>query len=447
MPKHLDKEVFRMLVKLDMTNFGKKKYSKDLYGSLAIPSASHGYSLCIEFAKNWFLEKIHPEYFHDNIYIDGRYALEEFKKYKDIEAQVKKKNPALAIIPDIDTNYNRDFVDFMPNMIGIDSYITRSRLESSFFEDLDRSIKLYMSMKAIQVAFTYKIRVSTKAEQLDMRDFMSIAYKVGATQGRYIDQDYHIPYYLMLTLAKDAGFKVENNTVVDIVPFMQYLNTHSRLPILYKFRGINGHEEFFVRQTDQYAHIKIESIDKDNGNRKNQLETDFTIDMNTIVTFPVPQFYCYYTQSNDTELPSVIGPANDNIYNPYTINITKIPDINYRGWSLYLTTDIEEDNTSIPLYIDSIYDLFKSANIDTETDIQKIIRYNKEQFINSNIFLDIKLFNDGLEVPCHVDWDTYEFFSECTLRSKISTMAIYVDNAYINEYLVTAKQMDKTRVD
>lgn len=446
-PQHLCKEVFRMLVKLDMTNFGKKKELKDLHGSLAIPSASHGYSLCIEFAKNWFLEKIHPSYFHDNIYIDGRYALEEFKRYKDIESQVKKKNPALAIIPNIDVNYNREFVDFTPNMVGIDSYITRSRLETPFFEDYDRSIKLFMSMKAIQIAFTYKIRVSTRAEQLDLRDFMSIAYKVGATQGIYINQDYHIPYYLMLTLARDAGFKVKNNTVVDIIPFMQYLNTHSQLPIMYKFRGINGHNEFFVRQRGQYVHIKTESLDKDDGSRKNQLDSDFTIEMNTMVTFPVPQFYCYYSQPNENELPAIIGPANDNIINVYTINITKMPDINDKGWLLYLTTDIVEDKTDLPLYIDSIYDLFRNSDHSKETDIQKIIRYNKEQSIKSDIFMDIKLFNDGNEIPCHVDWNTYELFSDYPIHNKISTMAIYVDKVYINEYIATAEEIGKARVD
>ena len=436
-----------MLKKLDMSTLGKRLEPKDLRGSLAIPSATHGYSLCIEFAKNWLLEKISPEFFHNNIYIEGKYALDEFKMYRNIEDQVKKKNPALAIVPDIEVSYNRDFVDFTPNMIGIDSYIKRSRLEVPFFVDWDRYLKLFMSMKAIQVRFTYKIRVSTKAEQLDLKDFMDIAYKVGATQGRYIDQDYHIPYYLMLALARDAGFKVENDTVVDILPFMKYLNAHSQLPIMYKFRGVNGHNEFFVRQREQYVHIKIEGIDRDNGNRKNQLESNFTIDMNTIVTFPVPQFYCYYYQESKYSLPEIIEPAKDNIFNLYTININKIPDINERGWLLYLTTDIVEENTDVPLYVDNIYELFRNADSEIETDIQKILRYNKEQRIRSDIFMDIMLFNNGVRVPVYINWDDYSMHTEVRLYDKVSTLAIYVDKAYINDYIATAEEIRKTRVD
>lgn len=433
-----------MLKKIDITELFKQP-ERNLQGSLAIPSASNGYSMCIEYAKKWFFKKISKDFFN-NIYVDGRYALEEFKNYKDIQTQVSRKNPALAIIPNIDGAYNRDFVDFTPNMLGIDNYIKRSRLEMPFFEDYPRNLRLFMSMKAIQVNFTFRIRVETRSQQLDLADFMSIAYKSGATFGEEIDQDFHIPYQLMINLASDAGFRIVNGEIIDIMEFISYLNTNSKLPITYKFRGINGKHEFFIRVKNQYVHTRIGELDRDTGERKNQLESNFTIEMPTTVTYPVPQYYMYYSEILHDNIASSLGPIDENIINVYALNMTNIPDVNDHGWMLYMTTDVLEEDRSKPLHINDIMILFKSST-DEETDIQKIVKWNNQHMINSDIFMDIKLFNNGYEEPCTVDWVTGEFYSKNILEWEKSIMAIYVNRGYLNEQLIELERYYKSRVE
>lgn len=433
-----------MLKKIDISEIYKKP-ERELRGSLAIPSAVNGYSLCIEYAKKWFFSKI-SENFFNGIYIDGRYALDEFKKYTDIQTQISRKTPNLAIVPNIESAYNRDFVDFTPNMLGIDNYIKRSRLEMPFFEDYARNLKIYMAYKAIQVNFTFRIKVETKAQQLDIAEFMNIAYKCGATFGEEIDQDVHIPRQLMMNLARDAGFRVVNDTIVDILQFIGYLNTNSKLPITYKFRGVNGRHEFFIRSKSQYVHTRIGELDKDNGERRNQLEGSFTIEMPTTVTYPVPQYYMYYSEISHDNIASGLAPADENIIGIYALNMTNIPDVNNNGWMLYMTTDVLEEDRSVPLYINNIFELFDSVN-EEETDIQKIIKYNNEQHINSEIFMDIKLFNNGYEEPCTINWVTGEFRSKNILEWDKSIMAIYINKQYVNEQMIELEAYYKNRVD
>lgn len=433
-----------MLKKINISDLFDKP-ERELCGSLAIPSVTHGYSLCIEYAKDWFFKKISRDFFN-GVYVDGKYVLDEYKKFTDIESQIQKRNPVLAITPNMDIAYNRDFIDFTPNMLGIDNYIKRSRMEAPFFEDYYRNTRLLLSMKAIQVGFNFKIRLNTRAAQLDLRDFMLIAYKAGATSGEYINQDYQLPYDLIINIAKDAGFTVIKNRVVDIMKFMHYLNSNSKLPITYKFRGSTGRCEFFIRVKDQYVHTRINEVDKDDGQRKNHIETDFTIEMNTVVTFPVPQYYMYYSEIRHSNIATTLQPMDAQTIGLYALNMTKIPDLNNKGWQLYMTTDILEDDLSKPLFIDNLMDLFYSIN-NEESDIQKIIRICLETNINPFIFIDMKLFNNGNEIPASIDWDKGILKTKDKLEWQKSIMAIYIDKVFLNEQLINLEKQYKTRIE
>lgn len=433
-----------MLKKIDINELFPS-IDREMFGSLAVPSAMHGYSICIEYAKKWFFSKI-PESYFKTIYIESRYTLDEFKKYPNITSQVGRSNPALSITPNIDSTYNRDFVDFTPNMMGIDGFIRKSRFEMPFFEDPGRHLRLFMTMKAIQVSFAFKVRIDSKAQQLDLRDLMSIAYKSGATMGEYIDVDYHIPYAMILNLAKDAGFTIVDNKIQDIMEFVHYLNSNSRFPITYKLRGVNGRHEFFIRATNQYIHTRTGDIDRDDGERKEHLETNFNIDMATTVTFPVPHFFMYYSEIKHDVVPNNLGPADEQSIGIYALNLTNMPTVDDNGWMLYMTTDVLEENKTTPLHIDNIMKLFDSINGE-KTDIQKIVEWNNDHAINSNIFINIKLFNNGKEYKSKINWKTGEFNTFEKLEWDKSVMGIYVNRSYLNEQLIELEKYYKDRVN
>jgi hypothetical protein len=273
---------------------------------------------------------------------------------------------------------------------------------------------------------------------------MKIAYKSGATSGEYIDQDYHIPYYLMINIAKDTGFEVKDNVIVDPVSFLRYLNAHSQIPITYKFRGSNGHEEFFLRMMDQYVHTRTNGVDKDNGDRRNHIETNFGIEMTTTVTYPIPQFYVYYsTVDHGTSIP-LLDKETERYIGIYSIDLSSIPSKNSKGWMLYLTTDILEEDTTKNLYIDSIDVLFRST--EAETDIQKVLNYNKKRLISSDVFIDVQLFNGGKRISNKIDWDTYSLTTYEKPTQTRSIMAIYIDLEYMNNCLAELNNINEARV-
>ena len=51
--------------------------NKSLLKNLCVPSASHAYSVAVEFFKNWILGKFDKGYFK-TVYIDGRHLFDEF---------------------------------------------------------------------------------------------------------------------------------------------------------------------------------------------------------------------------------------------------------------------------------------------------------------------------------------------------------------------------------
>lgn len=423
------------LKKLKRISISDMVQDRDIIGNLAIPSTMHSYSMCVEFAKNWFLSRFDifgKDYFKpDAIYIDGTYIFDNFRKFT-MDDLLKRPKPTLAITPTVDLNFNREMVD--SSVTGIDQYIKRSKLEQAFFKDTVRDLYMLCTMEALQTTFNFKIRVSTMAQQIDLYKFMMKAFRVGYTEGTYMDLDFHVPYDMMMNLAIDAGFEVVDDQIVDISSFVIYLNSHSELSFLYKFRGVNGRSEFFIRMKDLYIHTRISDIDRDQGERKNQLNTNFIIDLNTTVTFPSMQFYMYFTEHRYKVVETELSNSSLESLGIFSIRLTKVAPTNDKGWNVFVTSDIDEPNHSKPLEV-NLRELFLD-NLGREGDILKVINYNKEHYINSAIFLDLKLYNYGFEVVSYdMDWNTLDLKVNVILPHDITTIAIYIDRAYMHGIL------------
>ena len=76
----------------------KHKTNRRMITDVILPSQYHAYSICVEFAKNWFLEKFKDNYFN-SVFIDTKRSYDEFRKYSEIHEQLKRTNPLLSISP------------------------------------------------------------------------------------------------------------------------------------------------------------------------------------------------------------------------------------------------------------------------------------------------------------------------------------------------------------
>jgi len=412
--------------------------TRELYQSLSIPSIINSHSLAVDYMQKWFLSKFKSNYFK-KIHIDKRHILHEFKQedYNNIRA-LKAAKPSLAIIPNPQFDFNRDMVDL--NQQGLGIYHRRSKLDRHFFKDLYRNMYLGVSLDQLLINFTFRIRVSTRAQQVDLASYMNMAFRIGSTQGEDIDMDIHIPYSLMMQVAKDAEFEVIDDKVVNVVEFVAYLNKHSLYPILYKFRAINGKSEFFMRLSGLYTHIScLESLSLDDGERQGHLNNDFVIEMGAQLKIASPKLYSYYSLEKHDIIDSIESDEDSLGIGVYNVKLADIPEVNQKGWTQYLTTEYQDKDLSNNLVIE-FRELFSGG------ELNDFITRSKNMYISPSLYIDFKLFNNGDEIEYEIDWDKFTITTKKPIQSEITNISIYIDNEYLNTELINIKNLSEDRI-
>lgn len=394
---------------------------------ITIAPMYHNYALCIDFAKHWFMEKFSPDFF-SYIHLDGSHVFSEITKYKkeDIINHSDKDRGYLIIVPQLDESYNRNFLDM--NYFGVDQFINTTSLDRAFFQDPVNKRYIMMKMDMTLMNFTFRIKMPSRAQQLDLFKYMKLAFRIGLAETKYINTDYLLPYPMMLSVAKDCGFTIENDRIKEPIKFLKYLNSRSYLPIIYKHSNVNGHDEYFVRMDHVPVLMNFTDISKDDGVKLGHLQDEFGIEMNISVRFPSMQLYIYYTESREKFIPRDKNVyAMDNTLVMALHQSDEPPAVNDKCWNLYIKTDYQADTLREPLVI-NMKDLFSGE------ELERLIGKHLDSFINPNLFMDIELFNDGRKINSHMDWDNMVLYADdYHLTKLISTIAIYVDLNYIND--------------
>ena len=174
----------------------QEKHSKVLYRSICVPSTVQAYSLCIEYMKRWFLSKFPKDTFK-SIYVEGKNIYDDFRSLDKLQL-IKRDKPSLAIVPTINWDFNNEHIDTYP--YGMDLYTQTGRFKESFFSCHDTNSHLGIGMETLMMGFNFRIRLETRAQQLDMYKLIKLACRVGFTCGEDVDLDFHIPYLLMIQL-------------------------------------------------------------------------------------------------------------------------------------------------------------------------------------------------------------------------------------------------------
>ena len=434
-------DITSSIEKSDYLKYGKlprnfMDYRPNLYSSLMMPSYVNGYSICIEYMKNWFISQFGKDYFR-TVYINGKHVLDDWKHFNNYA--IKREKPMVAIVPTVDYDYDRENLDMY--MADKNLLLKRSNFQQSFFRDNKKSIFLYMQMRVLRMNFNFRIRLNSRSEQLDLYNKMEIWFRIGATQQKWISADFHIPYEVMLDIAKDADFEIKDNMIVDITEFLSYMNNHSDLPFIFKIRAINQKPEFFIRVREIYVHIDTkDKLQMNDGEREGKLDTNFEIELPCVVDMPVPQFYAYF---NQIPLQYDIKLIDNSTIGLYTINTFEIPETNNIGWGKMFITEYlaDEGETSIDLSpfisgsgnVSVVYDNCIKNNITPKTFLDiHAYRSNAGNSYDSSVNLDVIHKTLQLEVPA--------------LKDENITIACYYDHNYVNDYVSTMRNYNHTRV-
>jgi hypothetical protein len=414
-------------------------FKKENMLSLCVPSVSSSYSVCVEFMRKWFKSKFVPDFFKSE-FIAGKNILSDFMR-KEMIDNIRRNKPALAIRPQIDYNFDRENTDLY--LYGRNIFIERSRFRDCFFVNPVNKNMVSLELEQMKVDFAFRVKLNSYNTAVDLFKFLQIACRSQATETIYADIDFHVPKALMIAIACDAKFEVKNGEVVDNCAFLRFLNKHSRLPFVYKFRGTKGECEYFMKMTKMYIHLRASEVDIDDGEREGQTDNNFIVSINVECLFPVPKFYAYYSKVNH-QFAINNSDLKCTIYNLY---IGPVPYINEKGWNQYMTTDYIEDLDIYRKHEKSkicFKELIKSS---MENSLFKISEFTKDMFISPSAFIDIKLFNNNHEEPIDIDWNTYTITTQNVLKEQISELVFYVDLEYINNYAINQQRGYSRRIE
>ena len=404
--------------------------------SVILPSQHQAYAVCVEFARDWFLDKF-PEQYFNSIYVDGTHSFDEFRKFSTIDQQMKRSNPLMAMVPVIDMNHNRQWIDSTPE---IPMLMRRSKIEGTFFNDIrdNRGLHLQLIFKSILMNFTFKVRVDTRAEQLDMMEFIKLKHRAGYTETHNIACDIHVPNDIIVQIAFDNGFKLdEKGRVEDPIKMLNYLNTHSLIPFIYKLRTATGNDEYFIKVPNCVAHIKSELPVMDDGDRQDTITTNYNINFNIEVEMTAPYCYTYYSQHEHKFInskPSIV----DGSVAIMVASKTVLPpeDINHWAMLTYTEYEADEDELNKPLTI-PLKEYFKG------TELGYVLDYTQRIGISPAIFLNFGIYNDGVDMKYTMDWGKMECTTNEPITNLRTIIPIYCDMKYVNNTIINLEELDK----
>ena len=414
------------------------KYRPRLYSNLMLPSYVHGYSLAIEYMKYWFLEKFDKDYFKV-VHINGKHVLDDWRHFNNYN--IKREKPMVAIVPSLEADFDRENLDLYQGDHKL--LLKRSNYQQSFFKDYDRMSFIYMNMRAMRMNFSYKVRVNSRSEQLDIMNKMELWFRIGSTHMDFINADFHIPYDIMLNVAKAAHFEIdEENRIVDILEFITYINKYSELPIVFKLRAINQKPEFFIRANNLYVHIStVDKLQIDDGEREGKLDNNFHVEMNCTLTIPIPQYFVYFCQEplsykiNEHE-------HNGTTIGIYSINNFEIPPQNEKNWTTVAITSYLCDKD------DQVIDL--SPIFTSSGNYNRVVKYCMDHFISPDSFTDIKVYRSddiAKELKCEMNYETFQLMLPYPMkREEAIDIAIYADKEFVNNVVINEDNIMHTRI-
>ena len=412
-----------------------REYTNDLKCSLVMPNESNTYSLAVEYMKEWFLDGFQDGYFK-SIYVNEKSLIDDFRAMTRQEL-IKRPKPCCTIIPRTDQDYNRENLDLYNYGSGV--YCNRARFQDSFFRDIDKKLFLALDFKLKKITFTFRAKVQTLSTAQNMAEHDKIRFRSNGTQGKYVDMDFLIPDQLILAFAEDAGFKIENNSVVNQTEFMSYLNMYSQVPILYKFNTSIGRFQYYMKMPNMYLHISTGPVQIDDGERKGHIMLNYNVEFDAELLMPAPKFFAYYSMDKKEFLKA--EDSGRNTYSLYAFPISHIPTTSTKGWPQYLTTHYEDD-----------IDNFKSRKPlvicfdDLMGDLRKVIEVTKAQYLSPSLFIEFKLFNENKEIEIETDWNNLTLSTKVPMNNIKSYLVMYVDRVYLHEQLIKLKNQENERI-
>lgn len=425
----------------EMCNIVYKRLNSALY----LPGRVDGISMCVEYMYNWFVNKFIDARTEKPIFnainLDGHDPFHDMMHWT-IRDWVKRQRPKLSIIPKPDIQYNREFIDDDYNSIM--GYINRTQDKNTFFKDKDNNVQLGLISRLNKVDFTYRIQVDTRAKQYDLYDEILMKCRVGKTISLHANIDFLVPSRLISRLAKDLHFEIDDKGMpVDYTAFLNYMNTYSVLPFMYKIRGVNHRYEFYMRVTEIIVHIRDISLDIDDGENEGMTHTNYGLEMTCTAYMPYPKYYVYWSEYETNHVMYRDSSEGDVVVS--ALVFTPIPAKNANGWPIYVDGEYESDNPNEPIRI-NLNDMFTTGGDVTQNDILDTIEYCRVRGVSPDVFMEIKVFNNMKEMQSFIDWTNMTLNTRTVPVKLKSNIVVYCDLPFVHNAMIDVHGHNRNRI-
>lgn len=438
-----NREVLELFGRGDTTPIHlNKDYYKQLKTNLLVPSVNQSYSVALEYMSNWFYSKFADDFFKTK-YVEASHIFNQLRT-RSYREMLKVIKPASVIRLNMDMGFNNEFLD--QYNYGNLLYNNRARYKDAFFIDKDRDLYISATMELLQLNFSFRIMVPYQGLQLDLAKKCQLMFRSNATQKHFNDVDYHIPDELLAQLAADTGNKVCpcDGSIIDATEFVKYFNSHSMIPLLYKFNAATGNMQYYLKMPNVIIHIRTNEIVIDEGMREGQLMNNYTISFDCTVRFPTPKFYAYFSMHQRDDI-TCVSKLDQQSFLVAVTALSNVPEKNSKGWRWNLRTeyefteeqDIEDLKAGKLMHID-FAELMGS--------FKDVIDATKRIAISPDVFLDIRVYSFYKLAKCSVDWQNYRINILEPIESAKCYIIIYMDTQYFNEQLINIQEYEKHRI-
>lgn len=425
------------------------RFRPSLKCDLFIPSYIHSLSIATEFIYNYVLSRFPKEYFK-TIHVNGKHAFEDFRRL-DVGDLAMRENPSVSLSYSVQYDYTDNLLDY--NLLSINKYLKKSQWQRSFFKCPHKNLYIGMDLEAMMINYTFRFKVNTRSQQLDLYNRIRKIFRVGCTETVDIDCDFHLDNTLIEALAMCSGFAVDptSHDVLDPWKFNRFLNAYSQMPILYKLRMVNQKYEHFLRMRNLPVHLDFQNqLDVDDGEQSGMTQTNFTVEFQIEVRFPAPRTFALY---NEGLWQHGLKVESDTDIKVFSMKVLDIPEENYKHWPMYGHSDyMAEDDEDIVESID-IGELFKApVDIKVNTDLDFIIQDAIDQLINPDVFIEVAVYTNDLAIngsgrlPVHMDWENRKIILPHNILSKYFYIAIYIDREYVNSKIIENSNASNNRI-
>lgn len=425
------------------------RFRASLKCDLFIPSYVHSLSIATEFIYDYVLSRF-PKDFFNVIHIVGKHPFEDFRRLKKGDFVVQE-NPVMNLSYSIQYDYNDNDNDY--NLLSTNKYLRRSQWQRSFFKCPSKGLYIGMDLEAMMIDYTFKFQVNTKAEQLDLYNRLRKVFRLGCTETRDIDCDFHMDRSMIMKIAQEAGYPVDtsSNDVVDPWNFIKFLNSCSQMPILYKLRLINQRYEYFLRMRNLPIHMDFQnSLSADDGSGSGMQNTNYSIEFPISLRFPSPRTFALY---NEGKWHSHINVEDNKGIEVVSMKVADIPEVNYKGWPLYGHSNYLASSTEKTVSSIDITELFKApVDVKINTDLNSIIQDSIDQYISPDVFVEVAVYTNNFvvdgsgRVPISMDWEHRKIILPPNTEDQYYYLAIYIDREYVNNKVIDLTNAKYNRV-